>query len=200
MSIDSNEFDSWLKAKLYRDIIFRSIIWFGISFATGYLAILYRGISPIEYFRGMGDTLMPLVNTIGTFSLLLCVLALMLKDLEATLGCSRRVDATRGRLGGFIRRLAGDLSLWTLGAFVTITAAIVLVVLKSTIYPNDYAIIGVLILVLLVFIVAIATANIFVRRNGPTGLVHTTKNSRTIAFIYLVSLTVLIVRLLLGTG
>jgi phosphoglycerol transferase MdoB-like AlkP superfamily enzyme len=124
----------------------------------------------------------------------------MLKDLEVTLNTSRQIGATRGFLGGFIRRLAGDLSLWTLGAFVTIIATAVLVIIKSPNQQNDYAFIGMLVLVLLVFILAIATANIFVRRNGPTGLVRIFNNSRTIGFIYSLLLIILTARLLLGTA
>ena len=86
MSTDNNDFDNWLKAKLYRDLTFRSSLWIGIAFATGYLAVFYRGVSAVEYLEKMTNTLGPLINTVGTFSLLLCVLALMLKDLEKTLG------------------------------------------------------------------------------------------------------------------
>ena len=192
MSTDSNDFDSWLKENLYRDIVFRSIIWSTISYATGYLAILYRGIKPIEYFSGMAKPLMQLINTVGTFSLLLCVLALMLKDLEVTLSCPIRINATRGLLGGFVRRLAGDLSLWTLGAFLTVATTTMLVMFNSNMNRSDYVLVGLLLLLLSVFIVFIAAANVLVRRKIPTGLEHKINDPRIIAVIYLVVLIILI--------
>lgn len=199
MSTDVNNFDSWLKTKLYRDLIFRSVIWLGFSFATGYLAV-YRGVSPIEYFDRIKNSISPLVNIVGTFSLLLCVLALMLKDLEATLGCSRLVYATRGHLSGLIRRLAGDLSLWTLGAFVTLISTVALLIVKADISQSDYVPAGLLTLVLLMFIAFISTANVFVRRNGPTPLVGVTNNPLVIAIIYIIFLATLIFNLAHGSA
>lgn len=192
MSTDENALDIWLKLKIHRDIIFRSIIWFIISFITGYITIHNSNISAIDYFKKISSTISFLINTIGTFSILISIVALMLKDLEATLSCPRLAAATRGYIGGFIRRIAGDLSLWTIGSFVTILAATMLVILKSDILVDEYTLIGYNTLVLLLFIVFIAVANILVRRRGPTLLPSIISNPLTITLTYLILLALLI--------
>jgi len=114
-----------------------------------------------------------------------------LKDLEKTLGNPSWVAATRGHLGGLVRRLAGDLSLWTLGAFITLIATLVLILFKVEVSAKEYAIAGSLGIVLVAFTAFIATANVLVRRSGPTPLVSHIHKPLAIAAVYIAALTIL---------
>ena len=200
MSTDKNDFDDFLKKKLYRDLLFRSVIWIGIASATGYLAVFYRGIQPLEYLERVSATLAPLANTLGTFSLLLCVLAMMLKDLEVTLKNEKQIAAARGYLGGAVRRLAGDLSLWTLGALTTLLSTFVIAIFNVTMTAGEYAAVGSLGLLLMVLTLFTAVANVLVRRLGPTPLVSEMGNPIFVYLAYAVALAFLIGRLLYGSA
>ncbi|WP_407276391.1 hypothetical protein [Halothiobacillus sp. DCM-1] len=200
MSTDDNEFDNLLKRKLYRDLLFRSVIWIGVASATGYLAVFYQGIKPLDYFERVSKTLAPLANTVGTFSLLLCVIAMMLKDLEATLTKPTLVAATRGYLGGVVRRLAGDLSLWTLGALMTLLATFLMALLNVTMASNEYASVGSLGFLLVVITILTAMANVYVRRAGPTPIVGSIRNPILITLVYVAALAILTGSLFYGVA
>ena len=185
-----NEFDEFLKQNLWRDLVFRALIWIGISMATAVVAIYGQGVEPEEFVNRVVQTLSPLATSIGVFSLLLCGLALMLKDLQATLEVPRLKAATRGKLGGFVRRLAGDLSLWTLGAFITLQSAFAIALFAVKMEPNDYITVGAVAVPLVVITTVIAVANILVRRAGPTLIVSTVKKPSVILLVYLSALAI----------
>ena len=122
MSTDANKLDTSLKKNLAIDLCFRSVIWLTIAAIAAHFAITQSTLTPIQYFERVGNALMPVVNSLGVGGLLLAFLALLLKDLEATMKDKERIEATRGWFGGLVRRLAGDLTLWTFGALVTFMA------------------------------------------------------------------------------
>ena len=67
---------------------------------------------------------MPVVVDVMTVSFVLCTLAMLLKDLEHASPAYWGQDTTLGRAGGIVRRLAGDLTLWIIGAMVTLLASL----------------------------------------------------------------------------
>lgn len=82
MSLDSNWIDSLLKAKPWRDLALRALVWFTVSGVAAYFA-LHRGLTPISFLDRVISSLAPIANAIGTFALLLTLPALALKDLES---------------------------------------------------------------------------------------------------------------------
>jgi hypothetical protein len=198
---DVNDFDAWLKQNLLLDVLFRCAIWAAIAACTAYLALFYAGIPPIDFLTRMTSTLAPLVNMIGTFSLLLCILALLLKDLESSMQDPIKVAAARGYLAGIIRRAAGDLSLWTLGAFVTMLTSLVVVWPEVVRTEQDSAAATKLSYLLGGMAIVTAFVNVFVRRAGPVivgqaDLPLFFRRTATITVIYGVCLGYLIVRLI----
>lgn len=180
---DSNDFDDMLKANLLKDLTFRFVIWFCLACGAGYLAIYELNISSLDYLDRMSKSLTPILNIVGTISLIFCLFGLMLKDLEATMSKPWAVKM-RGVPAGMVRRLAGDLTLWTLAAFATILTAFLFAVYDSE-YSFDELIkflkIAFLLIIVMVFI---AAGNILVRRGSPTGLVKNVKNPVYIFLIY----------------
>lgn len=114
---------------------------------------------------------MPLINTFGVAALLFCVLAMALKDIEVTSRNPKVIAATKGMVGGFVRRGAGDLSLWALGVINAMICAVVLVFLFETLSERDKAAGHGLLFLLLVLFFFLAVANVWVRRNDPSPIV-----------------------------
>jgi hypothetical protein len=191
MSTDKNKCDDFLKEKLYRDLIFRGVIWGCISILAGYFAITSLGLDPLNYFDRVGKSIGPLVNTLGAFSLLICAPALMLKDLEATLKDPVKISATRGYLGGALRRIAGDLSLWTLGALITMITTLAFTITQIEMKASEYAAIASLGAVLLIMTLLVGAANIYVRRAGHSPMLLLFSNPMHIATAYSFAIIVL---------
>jgi len=192
MSTDVNDFDQYLKKRLYRDLLFRTLVWFGVSMATGLLAIYLGGSSALSYFERVGNTLAPLVNSIGVGALLFCVVALFLKDLEHVSKSAATVAATRGMLGGFVRRFAGDISLWTLGAVITMLSAMILAVFNTSLSKSEVGAVSFLAFLLALMVVFTSFANVFVRRSGPTPWALQFKSAAWLAFAYMMAFAFLL--------
>lgn len=192
MSTDVNKFDQYLKERLYRDLLFRATVWLLISLVTSAGAIYIGGSVALVYFERVGDTLAPLVNTIGVGGLLLCLLALLLKDLEFVSKNEKTIAATRGMLGGFVRRLAGDISLWTLGALVTMLSAMMVVLYHVSMSNSELAAVFFLLFLLVLMTILTSLANVFVRRSGPTPWASKLKDSFWLVVAYTVAFAALI--------
>lgn len=166
--MDINDFDASLKRKLYLDLAYRSFIWLSISTAVFSYAILLEGIEPVENFMRVVDSQMFPLNGIGLIPLILSVVALFLKDLEVITKNEKTKKITTGYLGGFVRRTAGDTTLWLLG----LQQAMLATFIATLIFENGFlshwiAIIGSL-LIILMMIFFTGYLNIQVRRNGPS--------------------------------
>jgi DMSO/TMAO reductase YedYZ heme-binding membrane subunit len=197
MSTDVNAFDQYLKNCLYRDLLFRTIVWLGVSLATGFLVITFGGSTALSYFERVGKTLAPLVNSIGVGGLLLCLLALFLKDLEFVSKNAKTIAATRGMLGGFVRRLAGDISLWTLGALVAMLSAMIIALLHTSMSKLEVGAVSSLAFLLVLMAALTSIANVFVRRSGPTPWANEFKNSAWLVVVYTVAFAFLVGRLVM---
>lgn len=184
MSTDVNDFDKYLKQNLYRDLLFRSVSWLLISAATGYIAIYYGGSTALFYFERVGNTFGPLVNSIGAGSVLLCIIALFLKDFEVVSKNIKFTAATRGMCGGFVRRLAGDISLWTLGATIALIAAMTLALLNTPISKSEVGSIIKLAVILVRLTIVMAVGNVLVRRSGPSPWVKNFHNPTGLIITY----------------
>lgn len=196
MSTDTNKFDTRLKRNLFIDLAFRSVLWLGLSLATANIAITAGGATPLQYFEKVGSTIGPLVNSLGAFGLLLSVLALLLKDLEHTSHSEHIQEATRGYLAGFVRRTAGDVSLWTLGGLTTLLTSFFIALWLISIKPYEYGAVSSLAALLLLMTGFTAVACVFVRRAGPTPLVTHVKNPKFVVVIWSSVLFVVVGRLL----
>lgn len=119
MTTEKNCFDDYLKQQLWRDIVFRLLVLFTITGTTLFFAARTTGFSALVYLEKMGETIGPVLNTVGLFALFLAVCALMFKDLDhQSPHWSQQTRA--GKFGAFVRRLASDLMLWMLGIFGTL--------------------------------------------------------------------------------
>ncbi len=171
MSTDRTAFDEWLKKRLYRDIIFRGLVWACISSIAMSLAIQQANLSTIEYFTRTAATLSPVINVVGSVSIVIALIALMFKDLEQA--DRPRFDQTTsfGQIGGVFRRIAGDLTLWTVGALVTVLFAAV-VAITRLLHANEISMreatsqIPVLFFILMM-VAVLAALNIVTRREAP---------------------------------
>jgi len=114
----------------------------------------------------------------------------MLKDLEATLKDPVKISATRGYLGGALRRIAGDLSLWTLGALITMLTTLAFTITQIEMKASEYAAIASLGALLLTMTVLVGAANIYVRRAGHGPMLLLFSNPAHIAAAYLLVITI----------
>lgn len=124
MATDKTWFDEWLKGNLARDIAFRTAVWFSIAFVTLKHAADREDFNPADAFQSAIQTVAPVIVDVGAITLILCLVALLLKDLESVDRTNWGQDTAIGRWGGFIRRLAGDLSLWIVGALISVAATL----------------------------------------------------------------------------
>jgi hypothetical protein len=196
MSTDVNDFDKYLKERLHRDLLFRALIWLGISLGTAYLAIHDGGSTPIAYLERVSNSLSPLINTIGAFGLMICLLALLLKDLEAVSTNEETKARTRGHLAGFVRRLAGDVTLWTMGALLAMISALTVVCFSSPMSNRDVIAARGLFFLLAGITAFTGAGNILVRRSAPTPLAQDVKKPAILVLVYLGALAVVIFALL----
>jgi len=125
MSTDKTWFDDKLKTNLFLDVGFRAAVWLGISMVALKHATGRPGFSPAEAFKASLENLMPVVSDVLRVAIVVCAAALILKDLEHVAPDTWGQQTKKGRLGGLVRRLAGDLSTWILGALVTLLASFV---------------------------------------------------------------------------
>ena len=168
MDTDKTAFDDFLKQKLHRDILFRIMVWASISGLTAYFASYDTSFTTLAHLQKVADSLMPVVNVIGVIAILMSGVALVLKDLEHVAPVTWGQSTVAGKIGGFVRRLAGDLSLWVLGALVTLLSAVTLVALgayqANAMTAHNVAAIFTMYLVFLALLVVMAILNVLVRR------------------------------------
>ena len=124
MSADKTWFDDKLKGNLFFDLGFRFLVWLSVAFLAFKHASNRADFSPIDAFMASQENLMPVVVDVMTVGFVLCTLAMLLKDLEHASPAYWGQDTTLGRAGGIVRRLAGDLTLWIIGAMVTLLASL----------------------------------------------------------------------------
>jgi len=196
MSTDKNLFDDYLKKNLVRDLLFRALVWLIISGIAAYFAIHTLNIQPLDYLDQMGKSLGRLVNSVGSVSILLCLPALMFKDLEASVKTPRYKARMGGCFAGAIRRLAGDLSLWTLGAIITLTSSFLLVATIVKLNASDCVPLLVFTATAGVMIVGVGAINFLVRRSAATPLATSVNNPYAISAVYGI-ITVLLVFIVL---
>ncbi len=125
MATEKNCFDDYLKEKLWRDIVFRMLVLIAITGATLLFAARTMGFSALAYLEKTGQTVGPVLNTVGLGALFLAACALMFKDLEHQ-SPNWSQETKLGKAGAFIRRLASDLMLWMLGIFGTLLGITIL--------------------------------------------------------------------------
>lgn len=183
MALDKNYFDDRLKDKPWRDLVFRATVWFAISGVAAYLA-LNNGVTAFAFLERMVKSVGPLVNKIGTVAVILAAPALALKDLEHVAPDKWGQNTRRGRWGGAIRRLAGDLLLWTLGAFSTLLSAITVAVAVDGVDESGMRLVAGMITQLLFVAFVAALLTIGVRRAGPSPLIDVTTRVDALIVLY----------------
>lgn len=124
MSTDKTWFDGKLKRNLYLDISLRISIWLVIALSTIAYASSELGFSPLSPLQKSMSHLMPVIVDVMRVSIVLCLAALLLKDLESVAPASWGQQTSIGKFGGVVRRIAGDLSLWIIGALTTVLASL----------------------------------------------------------------------------
>lgn len=193
MATDTNRFDAYLKEHLYLDIVFRIGIWLIIAISTGAYATRNVEFSGFDYFKKVAEVLLPLLNTFGSVAVGLVLIALFFKDAEY-INPAKYGQATKaGRVGGFFRRLAGDISLWAIGAVISLITALsfaVLFALRSNVIKNgDLVAIAWMYAVFFGFLAVMSVLNVFARRaepplTGKGGFVNFLTTSNRVLFLY----------------
>lgn len=168
MAAEITKFDTWLKDKLYRDLLFRIFVWICIVFANAYYALGVDRLSLERYFKAASTSMERPLNSLGTISIILGVVALMLKDLEFVSKETWGQESTLGKWGGVVRRLAGDLTLWTAGAFFSFFALAGYAGFTSASNWRESAIFSLVWSLLSLVTLGVFTLNVFVRRKEPT--------------------------------
>ena len=175
-------FDDWLKDKLCRDIIFRVALWISISITAMYFSIYQDAVSIHGYFKNTSNSLVRLANSVGTISIVLGIVALMFKDLEFLESQKYGQHKKVGKVGGILRRLAGDLTLWTLGLLVTFLCIVTIAGYKATGNMTEVVVFTLAYVLLLFMAIGVACFNIFIRRANPSPFVNVFKKP-WIAFV-----------------
>lgn len=185
MPTDKINFDDFLKEKLHRDLVFRGCAWITISAIASYYAIHYESADPFQFMLQTTEKTMRILNTLGVFAILLACLALLFKDLQSCDELSWGQHTKKGYIGGIVRRLAGDLTLWMLGAISTIITVICVAIFSANSPLPIKALLGIFIIVLLSWLTVISLLNIAVRREELALLTLKLKQPRLIVLAYL---------------
>lgn len=171
MATERTAFDDYLKGSLHRDILFRVLVWAFVAGLTTYYASRTTDFTSISHLQRVADSLAPVVNAIGVTAIVISGIALVLKDLEHVSPAHWGQSTTAGRIGGVIRRLAGDLSLWVVGALVTILSAVAFVAFDAyrtgQMTSGNFWAIFMMFFVFVLFAVIVSVLNVFVRRSQP---------------------------------
>lgn len=192
MSTDTTRFDKCLKKELWRDLLFRLLLWVLVSIGACYVAVGKNNISILDNFRKVGEGSLPLINFGGCIVLILCFVALYLKDVEV-LGGSVKKFASENIIAGLVRRIAGDFSLWVIGALVFVFVVLVFTFLFSeTDYDDFLSVLGIG-AQLLFLMLCLSIVNIFVRREGPTFVVRYVRGYWCITGVYLAFFIILFI-------
>lgn len=169
MATDKTWFDDRLKGNLFLDTGFRVLVWAGIVFLTLRHASAQIDFSPIAVFENSFKGLLPVMVDVVRISFILCLLALILKDLEHVAPEKWGQGTLIGKVGGVVRRLAGDLSLWIIGALATLLASLGILVFyinkngSWSTEANHFTV--VMAFVLLLSLGIFAVASVWVRRD-----------------------------------
>lgn len=111
----------------------------------------------------------PILNIVGTLLFFLAVVGIGLKDLEH----HYQNPAFSGMVGGFVRRVGGDGTLFILGSFATAIFMFAYATTTKAKSGGDYALGITAITALTIMFALTAIANILVRRGSPSPLVLT---------------------------
>lgn len=168
MATEENKFDKYLKEHLYRDLIFRGAILAVLNSYAIYYTTTHEHIDPLKLMMQTTDKLMAALNSIGYISLILSVVALMLKDLEHMAPNNWGQSTKIGSIGCVIRRQAGDLTLWSTGAVFSIFILTVFALFFSQSSANTKIILAAFTVPVTTWLLTISGLNILVRREGPT--------------------------------
>jgi uncharacterized membrane protein (Fun14 family) len=168
MAVEKTRFDDWLKENLWRDLIFRSFIWVSIASLASYFTLAIDAVDANNYFKSQTNSAFRLSRVFGTIAILLGLVAMMFKDMEVLSPNMWGRNTMLGGVGGFFRRLAGDLTLWTLGVLVAVLLAITVYgVIASGATWGDWAIFSFFYLLVAAMCLAVAFLNVYVRRAEP---------------------------------
>ena len=170
MATDKTAFDDYLKKQLHRDILFRTLVWASVAGLTTYYASRSTTFTSIDNLKRVLDSLAPVVNAVGFTAIILSCVALLLKDLEHVSPQHWGQTALVGRIGGVVRRLAGDLGLWVVGALVTILSALAFVAIdvsRAGEVKENIAALFMMSFVFVLFAISVSALNVFVRRPQP---------------------------------
>jgi hypothetical protein len=168
MTTDKTWFDERLKENLYLDIVLRSAIWLLIAFLTITYASNELDFSPITPLQKGFNNLLPVAGNVARVALILCFLAVLLKDLEYVAPDSWGQETSIGKIGGVFRKMAGDLSLWIIGAMVTVLASLIYLsafVYSQNQWSSDFSEFSITIgFILIIAIGTFSVANVWVRK------------------------------------
>lgn len=171
MTTDKNQFDTYLKQALHRDIAFRIAVWAVIAVVAAILSSSREGYDAIAFFNATARELGPMISKVGVAALVLSLPACVLKDLEHVSPEIWGQQSGASWWGGAIRRTAGDLTLWLLNSFVAFFFAMIgatfFAIFSESISLREGVAMFISYIVVALFIFVVSVVNIYVRREAP---------------------------------
>lgn len=171
MATDKTAFDDYLKDRLHRAILFRVLVWASVAGLATYYASRSAEFTSVSHLQRVADSLTPMVNAIGVSAIILSGIALVLKDLENVSPAYWGQSTIAGRIGGLVRRLAGDLGLWVVGALITILSAVAFVAIDAyrvdQMTTKNFWAIFMMFFVFVLFAAIVSFMNVLIRRLAP---------------------------------
>lgn len=165
--MDEGWFNQWLLARPSRDVLFRIVVWIVIALLTAWFASRTLNLEGAEYLRKSTATLLPVLNIVGPVTIALSWLALLFKDVEVVGGAVWRTGWL-WKIGGVVRRTTGDLLLWMLGSFVTLSAILAIATLEACFQgkftSKDVGSVAILFIILIGGVVVAGLLSVLVRR------------------------------------
>ncbi len=168
MATETSRFDTWLKEKLLRDVLFRCISGALIPIVAISHAMPTGSRELLAYVIRMVDSVMYLLDTVGFFALFVAVVSLILKDFEALFSTGWGQETSLGGAGGVIRRLGGDMTNWLIGAVMSMLIAVLVALFIGSNPIEVVAVLSGFLFMLCFWLVVLAGLSVLVRRQGPT--------------------------------
>jgi hypothetical protein len=191
MATEVTKFDTDLKEKLYRDLLFRGFTLTAVSSIASYYAIHIKYLEPLQLLIRTVDSLSQIINTVGSIAVFLAIAALLFKDLDENSSQDWGQTTKKGYFGGIIRRFADDLTLWTLGAVVTVFNVLLVSIIFSNISISEIVVLLSFGIILCSWIAMLSYINILVRRREPTLLASKLTKPHQLLLTYGITLMIM---------
>jgi hypothetical protein len=191
VALDNTRCSTFLNDHLACDLLFRIVLWAIVVGISAYYLLRIDEISALAYFIAQTKTLTRVLNVVGLSAVFSGGFALMLKDLDFVNPIRYGFGSRFGFWTGWLRRLAGDVLLWSVGSFVSLLTVTLIAAISST--ASNWKGIFTLVITysfMIIFTLIMGSLSVLVRRAQPL-FGNQVQNARYICIGYLVALVVI---------